>query len=253
MATLPDDNSKITKPQQSNSLQNKTLITESKQIKELIPKQHFHHLTDRQCLITIHKTHYKSLKLRIDIIENYPISNNALIIEITSTYLSNRLIKQLHKGINKIIKTNESKPHIFLIIKSLYDIIQNNMLIYAFDEVHKIKKMFKNNKTVTLKVHETKGKIDFKVHNNDYMSHFIMNVPDLYPLQPVTFKIKSCSFPDRYQHMYSSQANNVCDKLSKGFDISYILSNKRDIKTKGDISIIDNNTFNSNTALDIRN
>ena len=126
------------------------MIKESKEIKELLPKEDYHHINDRQCLLTIKKTKYRCLKLKIDILDDYPQSNNSLIIELSSDYLGNKLLKQLNKGINKIIDENKSKPRILLIVKSLNDIIQNNMLTYAFDEVHKIKKMFKNNKTVKI-------------------------------------------------------------------------------------------------------
>ena len=87
--------------------------------------------------------------------------------------------------------------------------------------------------------------------NNEYSSHFVMNLPELYPLEAMKFKLKSCSFPLRYQTIYIEQVNNICDKLSKGFDIGYIL-NERKIKIKEDTSLIDNKSFNSLTALDIR-
>ena len=123
-------------------------MNEAKEIKQLLPKEDYHYINDRQCLLTIKKTQYRCLKLKIDILGDYPQSNDSLIIELTSTHLCDRLIKQLNKGINKILESNRSKPRILLIVKSLNDIIQNNMLTMAFDEVHKIKKMFKNNKTV---------------------------------------------------------------------------------------------------------
>jgi len=166
--------------------------------------------------------------------------------------LQERLIKQLHKGIAKILKENQSKPRIFLIVKSLHDIIANNMLTYAFDEVHKIRKMFKNDATVTLKVHETRGKIDFKMKHRDYESHFVMNVPEMYPLQPVQFKLKSCSLPLRYQTIYTQQADNLCSKLARGFDVNYAL-NERKIQTKNDAAALDVSDFRSTTAVDIRN
>eukprot|EP01083_Nonionella_stella_P008773 25351_1 len=240
-----------TKAQSSNALENNVLLSESKQIKDLLPKHDFHHFNDRQCLVTIQKTKYRSLKLKIDIFDTYPAANDSLIIDMTSTYLPNRLMKQLRKGINKIQHTNKSKPRIFLIIKSLHDIIQHNKLTMAFDEVRKIKKMFENNTNIKLKVHETKGKIDFEMVNNDYKSRFVLHIPDLYPLAPVVFNLKTCSFPMRYQNIYTQIANNICDKLSKGFSIDYIL-NVRKINMKEDTTKIDLSDFNSNTALEIR-
>ena len=126
------------------------IIEESKQIKELLPKQDIQHLNDRLCVLIIQKTKYKQLKLKIEILEDYPQSKNSLVIEITSNYLGNRLIKQLHKGIKKVLQGNEAKPRLYLVVKSLYDIIQNNMFVYAYDEVYKIRKLFKDSKTVKI-------------------------------------------------------------------------------------------------------
>ena len=115
-------------------------------MQKIIPPENFLFANDIQCAMHVKYNHYRCVKLNIHILSDYP--NSGVIPTLTSDTLPKKLIKQLNKGTQKIIKTENGKSHLFKIVKSLCDIIYNNKLIMCYDEIFEIKKLFKKDKSV---------------------------------------------------------------------------------------------------------
>jgi hypothetical protein len=138
----------------------------------------------------------------------FSILSQGVDVDLSSDHLPSKLLGKLCKLCNE---NSDYKNSITKMYEFLHESIIDNKLIYCMPEINRVRnKLIKGNeKSLELKklvIDEKSGLIKLLIYHGKYKIGFEVSVPDLYPFELITFKIKTSNFPDYVIKLYEAQA-----------------------------------------------
>jgi hypothetical protein len=171
------------------------ITEEIKQLKEWLPDYCGMTVTPDALLVDMMRSRVKQLSLKCHFLPGYP-STTQLAVELESDVFDDVLLKRLSRACASEIDKLQSQalPQAFGVVKMLHEFFQTNLVLSCWEEVQGLRQLVGKE---SVRVNEVKGVIKLKMTNNKYAYTLSITVPDMYPDEPISFKISKCNFPER--------------------------------------------------------
>ena len=162
--------------------------------------------------LEISRGSYARLILQTHFPSTYP--NCGLSCQLKSNTLPISAIKKLEELADDIAAKHaeKSKPGILGVHKVLNRVVQKNLLLVTFDEVHKLRSKFKP-PDVTISTKDSRGEVIVTVLCANYRSEGIFIVPPTYPKEACGFKLNSSDCPKSLQTIFEATTREKGRKL----------------------------------------
>lgn len=178
--------------------------------------------------LTIIKTAYARVQIRLQYNEDYPLK--IPIIELTSPTLPLPLLRNKEKECHKLAESLIGKPQLQVMFESLYTFIHDNAFVPCWREVKKLKSIIEqplspspslntSSSICKMRVNEKKGVIHLDIYHNQYRLSVDMTIPFMYPEDGLIIDILSSSnFPYEMQQIFKAQADDIVRRCIAGFN-----------------------------------
>lgn len=183
---------------------------------------------------------------------DYP--NSAIVIKLASKVLPAKLVETLKKKGEAMIKKLayggqaatdgkapvKGKPQALAAFEFVRNILENNNLIPAWDEIPLIKEVLRlkspgkeeQEKKVAaydeFKMFEKAGKFKIKLCEGKFFFEFELIIPEMYPEDCAGFKVIDHNFDPNYYEKFVHRAKQLIQRLHQGGEPGYIPGSKRD-------------------------
>ncbi|XP_029658259.1 uncharacterized protein LOC115232497 [Octopus sinensis] len=154
--------------------------------------------------ITIKKTSFKCLLMRMQFPVNYP--QEAVIIELSSKTLSDKLLDGLQKVCDEESKKYLNQPQVGNMINFVSRFLDENNLCVCSSEISEIKRNMLE-ECDEIKLRQKASQIIIKAHQENYFLHFKVSVPIDYPKTQVGVDFVEYNFPELLKINFLAQAN----------------------------------------------
>ena len=114
--------------------------------------------------------------------------------------LVDTLLKKCENMAKKL--AGEGKPQLIPVFQFVHNIMENNNLIPAWDEIPQIKKILQS--TDELKLFEKAGKLKLKLKKNDFFLEFEIVVPTQYPAKKPELTILTHNYDKNFTKIYEA-------------------------------------------------
>ena len=209
-----------------------TIKKDHEYITRILPEAAILTLTSEYVTLTIIKTAYARIQMRIQYTDHYPMK--IPIIELTSPTLPLLLLRNKEKECHKLAESQLGKPQLRVMFEYLYAFIHDNALVPCWREVKKLKSLIeqqssspssststpspKSSTTSKMGVDEITGVVHLILRHNQYKLSVDVKVPYMYPEDGVIIDIVSSNFPKEMQNMFKAQAEDIVRRCVAGFN-----------------------------------
>jgi len=142
--------------------------------------------------IEIEKTPFKKIICCLMYPTNYP--SEAILIELKSKTLSDKLLSGLTKVCEDEVKKYKGKPQALVVLKLISKFLDENPLCCCSDEISKLKSMLCMD-TDSIKLSQRASSITLTLNKNAYKLKAKLTIPDNYPIERVDISTSDCNFP----------------------------------------------------------
>ncbi|XP_041452763.1 uncharacterized protein LOC121405854 [Lytechinus variegatus] len=156
--------------------------------------------------IRIVRTKYKKLEVCMQFQGKYP--DEAIIIEIKSKTIPDKLREGLTKICDEQAKTLLGKPQILHVVKFVQQFLADNPFSVCSEEVSFIKRELITEKD-EIKMKQKSGVIVITIREAEYFMKFRLKVPDLYPEQQIVLENVENNFPELFHKMFLAQTEEM--------------------------------------------
>ena len=139
--------------------------------------------------------------------QNYPL--NPILIELKSKTISPLLLKRLLAKCDEEAKTFTGQAHIHKICYLISKFLQENPLSACAEELSFIKSKLIDPETDTLKQRLKTGSLVFSLKRGNYNIEFKLNVPNLYPVEPVEILMNNSNLPLHLCKIFNGQSREI--------------------------------------------
>ncbi|CAK4608665.1 unnamed protein product [Aphanomyces euteiches] len=186
--------------------------------KRFIPASGIETCSPEHLQASIQCTRYRKLRLRLRFPDNYP--REELMVELTSDTLPDIALRRLTKFIDaKAIEfAKEGKPQVETIVALIQSSLQDNKLLYAFDEVRQLRLLAEQNGG-EIKLNERAGRIKLHLKRNEYFFHANIKLDDHYPDSPIVISCDGSNYPPSIADAITKRANDIVARIVQGYTV----------------------------------
>jgi hypothetical protein len=210
---------------------NPTIAEDHAFIREFVPPAAILTLTREYVTVTIIRTAYSRIQLKIQYLPNYPAEG--ILVELSSPSLPLPLLRTKEKLCMDLAKENLGKPQVALVYEHLHTFIQSNMFVPCWKEIKQVMALCEGKGA--LKAEEKDGVLSMRLVHGAYKQNIKLKVPPLYPEEGVELEFCGSNFPSDMQYMFKSQADEIIRRCIAGFspDQAVSVSNPVNLPTTG--------------------
>lgn len=158
--------------------------------------------------VEIKRTDFKKIVVCIQFREDYP--RTALLLELKSKTLSEKLLLKLTNVCEEDIKKYLGKPQVLNTVKFIRNFIDENPLFCCYDEINKLRALIGPGDEFKLK--QKSSSIILKVNKSKYYINCKIVVPDDYPLSAIDIEYADTNFSPALEKHMISQAKEIARK-----------------------------------------
>jgi ubiquitin-protein ligase len=182
-------------------------------IREFVPPAAILTLTREYVTVTIIRTAYARVQLRIQYMPRYPAE--APLVEITSSSLPQPLLRTKEKACMDLAKESLGKPQVQAIYTHLHQFIQTNLFVPCWKEVKQVMTLCEGKGS--LAADEKEGILTMKLTQGAYKQNIKLKIPHMYPEEGVEIEFAASNFHPDMQYMFKSQADEIVRRCIAGF------------------------------------
>ena len=160
-------------------------------IKEDVPKAAILTLTNTFVTVTIVRTPYARVQLRVQYTPSYPAEPP--IVELSSPTLPPPLLRTKEKECIELAKKHLGEPQVRFIYEHIYQFIQTNLFIPCWKEMKRVVTLCEGR--AQLGADEKTGVLHMRLVDGEYRQAIKLTVPPMYPEEGVQIEFTTSTFP----------------------------------------------------------
>lgn len=195
-------------------------------VKENVSKEAIFTLTKDFITVTIIRTPYARVQLRIQYTNRYP--NETPIIELSSPTLPFPLLRAKEKECVDLAKAILEKPQAHVIYEHIYTFIHTNLFIPCWKEIKQVMTLMEGKGQ--LGADSKKGELHMRLVQGTYYQSLKLTIPPLYPEEGVAIEFGAANFPADIQFMFRCQAEEIARRCVSGQSADQALETSNPIR-----------------------